>query len=239
MLLSIPSYAEEILIAAAADLKFAMDEVIKDFKVANPSDKISVVYGSSGTFLLQIQNGAPYDLYFSADIDFPKKLQSMKLTSSEVKPYAFGRLVLWSNQVDASKMTLRDLVDKSISRIAIANPQHAPYGKRASEALQAVNAYDAVKEKLVLAENIGQASQWVKTGNAQVGIIALSLALSSEMQGQGKYSLIDEKLHQRLEQGFVITKHAEKSSLAKRFADNMSSMKTRSVMERYGFVIPK
>lgn len=198
-----------------------------------------MIYGSSGTFLLQIQNGAPFDLYFSADIDYPKKLQSMNLTSSEVKPYAFGRIVIWSSQMDASKMTLKDLNDKSINKLAIANPRHAPYGKRAVEAMKAVGVYDSVSSNLLFAENVGQASQWVLSGNAQIGIIALSLAMSDEMRNKGKYTLIDEKLHQRLEQGYVVTKHGENNKLAKQFAEYMGSKSARSIMERYGFVLPK
>ncbi len=232
-------HAERITIAAAADLKFAMDEVIAGFTKANPSDKIDVVYGSSGTFLLQLSNGAPFDLYFSADIDYPRKLVTMGLAQQPVKPYAFGRLVLWSSQMDASKMTLADLRSKTITRIGIANPKHAPYGKRAEEALKATGVYADVQPKLALAENIGQAAQWVKTGNAQVGIIALSLALSKEMQGSGSYVLIDDQLHQPLEQGFVITKHGSNSALATRFAEYMSTSSSRKIMTSYGFVLPK
>lgn len=238
-LFSFTTQAEEILIAAAADLKFAMDEVVKEFKSTNPTEKIKVIYGSSGTFLVQIQNGAPFDLYFSADIDYPKKLQSMNLTSSEVKQYAVGRIVIWSNQIDASRMTLKDLNDKSIKNISIANPKHAPYGKRAVEAMKAVGVYESVNGKFLFAENVGQASQWVLSGNAQVGIIALSLAMSDEMRNKGKYSLIDEKLHQPLEQGYVVTKHGEKNKLAKQFAEYMGSKSARLIMERYGFVLPK
>lgn len=238
-LLSFASQAEEILIAAAADLKFAMDEIVKEFKKQNPTDKINVIYGSSGTFLIQIQNGAPFDLYFSADIDYPRKLQSMNLTSSDVKLYAFGRIVIWSSQMDASKMTLKDLNDKSINRISIANPRHAPYGKRAVEAMKAVSVYEGISRHLLFAENVGQASQWVLSGNAQVGIIALSLAMSDEMKNKGKYTLIDEKLHQRLEQGYVITKYGENNKLAKQFAEYVSTKSARSIMERYGFVLPK
>ena len=238
-LFSLSSHAEEILIAAAADLKYALDEVIKDFHKANPNDKVKVSYGSSGTFLLQIQQGAPFDLFFSADIDYPSKLQSMNLTSSEVKQYAVGRIVLWSSQVDASKMTIKDLNDKSIIRIAIANPKHAPYGKRAEEAMKAVGVYDSVSSKFVLSENVAQAALWVQTGNAQIGIIALSLALSDEMRGKGKYSLIDESFHQRLEQGYVVTKHGSNKKLSMRFAEHMTAKSTRIVMERYGFLLPK
>ena len=127
--------AGKLTIAAASDLKFAMDEIAAAFRKANPSDTIEVVYGSSGKFQAQIRQGAPYDLYFSADIADPRALAKEGFASSAVKRYAFGRIVLWSASLDASKMTLQSLVEPRIARIAIANPKHAPYGKRAEEAL--------------------------------------------------------------------------------------------------------
>jgi len=126
----------KITIAAAADLKFALDEIVMLFKSAHPAAKIEAIYGSSGKFNTQIRQGAPYDLYFSADIAYPRALKVEGLAASEVQPYAVGRIVLWSPVRDASKMTLADLTDPSIRKIAIANPQHAPYGKRAEEALK-------------------------------------------------------------------------------------------------------
>ena len=153
-------------------------------------------------------------------------------------PYAVGRIVLWSPTVDASKLTLDDLADPKFTRIAIANPRHAPYGKRAEEALRVRGLWEKVEAKLVYGENIAHTAQFVQTGNAEVGIIALSLALSPELAGKGGYYLIPDKLHQPLEQGFIITKRAEGNGLARRFADAMSSPAVRSIMTRYGFVLP-
>ena len=235
---SLPAHAEKITIAAAADLKFAIDEIAAAFRKANAGDDVEVVYGSSGKFNTQIQQGAPYDLFFSADIAFPRELAKAGLAASEVKPYAVGRIVLWSASMDASKMTLDSLADPKISRIAIANPRHAPYGKRAEEALRASRLWDKVEPRLVYGENIANTAQFVQTGNAQVGIIALSLAISPELAGKGGYWLIPDHLHQPLEQGFVLTRRAEGSALAKRFADYMSSTPARAVMTKYGFVLP-
>jgi molybdate transport system substrate-binding protein len=131
--------AEKITIAAAADLKFAMDEIVASFRAAHPGDSVNAAYGSSGNFYTQIQQGAPFDIFFSADVDFAKKLRAAGLASTEPKLYAIGRIVLWSDVRDASKMTLQDLDDPKIQKIAIANPLHAPYGKRAEEALRAVS----------------------------------------------------------------------------------------------------
>lgn len=232
------AHAEKITIAAAADLKFAMDEMVAGFKNSHPDNEVDVVYGSSGKFHTQIKEGAPYDLYFSADIAYPQELAKQGLAASEVRPYALGRIVLWSNSMDAGKMTLASLTDPKISKIAIANPQHAPYGKRAEEALRAAGLWDTVQTKLVFGENIANTAQFVQTGNAQVGVIALSLALNPELSTKGGYFLIPATLHEPLEQGYIITKRGGDKPLAKAFADFMGSRQTRAIMTKYGFVLP-
>jgi molybdate transport system substrate-binding protein len=229
---------EKITIAAAADLKFALDEIVVLFKSTHPAAQIETIYGSSGKFSTQIRQGAPYDIYFSADIAYPRALKAEGLAASEVQPYALGRIVLWSPSRDAGKMTLADLADTSIRKIAIANPQHAPYGKRAEEALRAAGVWEKVEPKLVYGENVAQAAQFVQTGNAQVGIIALSLALSPELAKQGGYALIPEQLHQPLEQGFIITRRAADNALAQAFARFVAGKEARTIMTRYGFALP-
>ncbi len=231
-------HAEKITVAAAADLKFAMDEIVTSFKQSHAGTEVEVIYGSSGKFHTQIQQGAPYDLYFSADINYPRELAKKGLAASEVRPYAFGRIVLWSNSMDAAKMTMASLTDLRISRIAIANPKHAPYGKRAEEALRTSGLWDKLQSKLVFGENIAHTAQFVQTGNAQVGIIALSLAVNSELAKKGGYYLIPENLHKPLEQGYVITKRGARKLLARQFADYMGSKQARTVMTKYGFVLP-
>lgn len=238
LLLALSAHAEKITVAAAADLKFAMDEIVTAFKKTNPNEEVDVVYGSSGTFNTQIQQGAPYDLYFSADIAFPRELARSGYAGSDVKPYALGRIVLWSATQDATRMTMASLTDPKITRIAIANPKHAPYGKRAEEALRASGLWEKVEPKLVYGENIAQTAQYVESGNAQVGIIALSLAVSPELSNKGGYWLIPDTLHQPLEQGFAITKRAAANALAKRFADFVNGTSARAVMTKYGFVLP-
>ncbi|MBV8815998.1 MAG: molybdate ABC transporter substrate-binding protein [Verrucomicrobia bacterium] len=230
--------AEKVTIAAAADLKFAMDEIVSAFKSTNPGADVGVVYGSSGNFYTQLKQGAPYDLFFSADIAYPRDLVNSGLAASEVKPYAFGRIVLWSASLDASRMTLESLTDPKITRIAIANPKHAPYGQRAEEALRSAGLWEKIEPKLVYGENIAQTAQFVQTGNAQVGIIALSLAVSPELASKGGYWLVPENLHQPLEQGYVITKRAENNALARRFADYIAGKDARAIMIKYGFVLP-
>jgi molybdate transport system substrate-binding protein len=231
-------HSQTLTIAAAADLKFALDEIVNNFKKANPAAEVNMVYGSSGLFDAQIQQGAPYDLYFSADIAYPRELAMRGLAASRVVPYAFGRIVLWSTRLDASRMTLASLTGPEVTRIAIANPKHAPYGRRAKEALQSSGLWNQIEPKVVYGDNVAQTAQYVQTGNAQVGIIALSLAVSPALASKGGYGLIPEKLHAPLEQGFIITKRAADNVLAKQFADYMGSRPARAVMTRYGFVLP-
>ena len=238
LLLAAPAQAERITVAAAADLKFAMDEIVVAFEKANPSDQVEVVYGSSGKFHTQVRQNAPYDLFFSADIAFPRALAKAGFAASEVRPFALGRIVLWSASLDATRMTLDSLADPKITRIAIANPKHAPYGKRAEEALRAAGLWEKVEPKLVYGENIAHTAQFVQTGNAQAGIIALALAVNPELARKGNYWLIPDTLPQPLEQGFIITRRAAGSALARRFAAHMDSPAARAVMTRYGFVLP-
>ncbi len=238
MLFAVPAHAAKITIAAAADLKFAMEEIAAAFKQEHPGAEIDVVYGSSGKFQTQIQQGAPYDLYFSADIAFPRELAKKGFAASEVKPYAFGRIVLWSTSMDAATMTLASLTDPKISRIAIANPKHAPYGKRAEEALRASGLWEKIEPKLVYGDNIAHTAQFVQTGNAQAGIIALSLAVNPELAKRGGYWLIPDTLHEPLEQGYIITSRAAGNLLAKSFTAYMNSKPARTVMTKYGFVLP-
>ncbi|HRC61540.1 MAG TPA: molybdate ABC transporter substrate-binding protein [Candidatus Propionivibrio aalborgensis] len=240
--LTLPARAEEkITLAAAADLKYALDEVVVLFIRENPDARVETVYGSSGKFHAQIRQGAPYDLYFSADIAYPRALVEAGLAASEVQPYGIGRIVLWGTTRDAAKMTLMalaDLADPAITRIAMANPRHAPYGQRAEEALRSAGIWERVKPRLVFGENVAQSAQFVQTGNAQFGIIALSLALSPELSEHGSYVLIPETLHRPLEQGFIITRRAAGKPLAQRFARFMKGTDARATMTRYGFVLP-
>lgn len=238
--LALPAHAGgSITIAAAADLKFAMEEIVAAFRQGRPDDRIEVIYGSSGKFHTQIQQGAPFDLYFSADIAFPRGLERAGFAATPTRPYAVGRLVLWSNSRDASQMSLADLADPAIKRIAIANPRHAPYGRRAEEALRAAGVWDKVSSRLVLGENIAQTAQFVQTGNAQVGIIALSLAISPALASAGGHALVDDALHAPLEQGFIVTRRAADNPVATAFADFMGSTPARTIMRRYGFELPR
>jgi molybdate transport system substrate-binding protein len=226
----------EVLIAAAADLKFAMDSLVAAFSRDNPSITVKVVYGSSGNFYEQISNGAPFDLFFSADLDYARRLYQQHKTLSDVKPYGTGQLVLWSKKLDPAAAGINTLLSSAVTKIAIANPAHAPYGKRAEETLQYYHLYDQVKDKLVFGENIAQAAQYAGSGAADVGIIALSLALSPAMQQEGgKYWLIPAAAHQPLQQGYVLLPHAKGNTGASAFAGFFSSAKAAAVLQHFGF----
>ncbi|MFN3545748.1 MAG: molybdate ABC transporter substrate-binding protein [Thiobacillus sp.] len=236
--LSAPAQAEKLTIAAAADLKFAMSEVVEKFRATRPDDQIEVIYGSSGKFFTQIKNGAPFDMYFSADIAFPRELEKQGLAAGTTHPYAIGRIVLWSLKPDLAQTALKDLPRAPIRKFAIANPQHAPYGLRAMEALQHQGVWDAMKPKLVMGENIAHTAQFIDTGAAEAGIVALALVLSPTMQGKGAWTLIPAEWHEPLEQGYVITRRAAGNRLAGDFARYMDSEPARVIMRRYGFVLP-
>src|SRR4051812_25548410 len=139
---SIPSTCQKITIAAASDLKFALDSIIFSFKAHNPGNDVEVIYGSSGKFYEQIINEAPFDIFFSADIDYPNKLKEKKLTASPLKTYGIGQIVIWSKKIDPNVLKMNSLLDAGINKIAIANPEHAPYGKRAQESLVHYGLYE-------------------------------------------------------------------------------------------------
>jgi len=237
LVLSINLTAQTVKIAAAADLRYAMDEIVKEYKKTDPKADIEVIYGSSGNAFTQISNGAPFDIYFSADILYPQKLKEAGLTISEPKLYAIGRIVLWSATVDVSK-GLSVLTDKSVVKIATANPDHAPYGQRSIEALKFYKLYDKVEGKLISGENISQAAQFCLTGNADAGLLALSLVLSPAMSSNGKYFLIDESSHNSLEQAYVILKNAKGNKKVKEFAEFIASKPARKIFKKYGFTLP-
>ena len=228
--------SSRVLIAAASDLKYALDSIISVFKNVNREARVDVTFGSSGKLYEQISNGAPFDLFFSADIDYPSKLKKKGFIVAQIQTYGIGRIVLWSKKIDLTSPDLNVLLKKSIVKVAIANPAHAPYGRRAEEALKKSGIYEQIKDKLVYGENISQTAQFVTTGAADVGIVALSLALSPTMKNmKGFYYVIPDSLHSPLTQAFVMLKHAQKNSVALRFKDFMLAKDAREILSYFGF----
>lgn len=236
--LGLAAQAQEIRVAAASDLKFALTEIAAEYE-KQTGVKISATFGSSGNFFAQIQNGAPFDLFFSADKDYPQKLAAAGLVEPlPSSPYAIGRIVIWvpgNSALDPAKLQLKTLLDPSIQKIAIANPAHAPYGRAAVAALQKAGIYEQIKEKLVYGENISQAAQFVQSGNAQAGIIAMSLSVSPEMNS-GKRWEIPQELYPELTQWTVVVKASANKEKAREFLAFFR--KQRALMEKYGFVVP-
>jgi molybdate transport system substrate-binding protein len=232
---------KEIRVAAAADLKFAMGELAGEFE-KHQGARVSVTYGSSGNFFSQLQNGAPFDLFFSADIEYPKKLDAAGLAEpGTLYEYAIGRIVIWTPadaNVDVKKHGWETLLDARVEKIAIANPEHAPYGRAAVAALQKAGIYESVKTKLVYGENISQTAQFVQSGNAQAGIVALSLAVSPAMR-DGKRWEIPAEMHPALEQGAIVLKDAKNKDAALAFLEFVKSAVGRATLAKYGFEFPE
>lgn len=233
--------AGEIKVAAASDLTFAFKDVATQFE-KQTGDQIKLTYGSSGNFFAQIQNGAPFDLFFSADIGYPQKLEAAGLAEpGTIYEYASGKLVIWvpsASKLDLGR-GLETLLDPGIRKIAIANPQHAPYGVAAVAAMRHDAIYDKVKDKLVLGENISQTAQFVESGNADVGLVALSLAVAPAMKDKGRYVEIPTADYPPIIQAAVILKSSRNKELANQFLKFLKEPATVAMMERYGFSIPK
>ena len=230
-----------LVVAAASDLQAAMPELVREFeRAANATVKVS--FGSSGNFFAQIQNGAPFDVYFSADIDYPKQLvASGHAEASSLYRYASGRIVLWTRKdsgIDVSK-GLKGLTDPRVTRIAIANPKYAPYGRAAEAALRYDKVYDAIRSKLVLGENISQTAQLVESGNAQVGVIAHSLALGQALRASGTYAEIPAAAHPPIDQAAVIVSGSRNKALAGEFLAYLRSEAGSRTLQRFGFTRPQ
>lgn len=229
--------AQAITVAAAADLQFAMQDVAARFQ-KEAGKTVKLIYGSSGNFFQQIQNGAPFDMFFSANLDYPKKLESAgMIVSGSYYQYARGKIVIWvpnESKLDISS-GLQGLTNSSVKKIAVANPQQAPYGQAAVAAMQKENIYDQVKDKLVLGENISQTASFVVSGSADVGIVALSLAVSPNMKGRGRYVEIPVGEYPPIEQACVILTSSKNKETAEKFLSFIETAEVADTLKRYGF----
>ena len=231
----------ELSVAAAADLSFCLDALDAEFTKANPGTQVQVATGASGNFYAQIQNGAPFDVFLSADMDYPRKLtESGDADAKSLSLYAVGHLALWSTNpaVDPAK-GLAVLTDPQVKKLAIANPEHAPYGRSARAALEQAGLWDKLQDKIVLGENIAQTAQFVQSGNADAGLVAYSLLKSPKLADVGRYWLLPEDSYPRQNQGVVITKHGAANPLAAKYLAFLSSPAARKVFEQYGFLLPQ
>jgi molybdate transport system substrate-binding protein len=231
-----------VTVAAAADLKFALDDLLAAFHQAHPDIRAEVSYGSSGNFFAQLSNRAPFDVFFSADIDYPRRLIEQGLADRDSEfVYAVGHLVVWTRRdspLDVEKLGVRALLEPAVRKIAIANPKHAPYGRAAEAALQKLQVYDQVRDRLVLGENVAQAAQFVETGAADAGVIALSLALAPTLRDKGRYWEVPLDAYPRLEQGGVILSWARDRAAADTLRAFVLGPEGKVVLRRYGFFLP-
>lgn len=239
-LLVASAWSEELLVAAAADLNQVLPVVAERFQRESKIE-VKLSFGSSGNFFAQIQNGAPFDLFFSADIDFPKRLETAGLAEpGSLFEYAVGKIVLWvpkDSHVDVNR-GLSLLLEPNVRKIAIANPVHAPYGKAAMAALQQDQLYERVKNKIVLGENISQTFELVHSGNAEVGIVAESLAMAPKAKDTGRFFVIPTTLYPPIRQGAVVIKASQRKDAAKAFIEFLKRPEIVALMEQYGFEVP-
>ena len=233
--------AQDLTVAAASDLQTVFPSLADQFQRAS-GHAVKPTFGSSGNFFAQIQNGAPFDIFFSADSDYPKHLEAAHLAApNSLRVYARGRIVLWTRNdsgVDVRR-GLAVLSDPRVRRIAIANPEHAPYGRAAVAALEHERLYGGVKSKLVLGENISQAAQFVQSGNADAGLLALSLALAPALRGAGTYVEVPAVFYPPIEQAAVILKASRRKDGARRFLAFLARPDSAQALRDAGFLDPR
>jgi len=236
-----PARRGKVRVAAAADLNAAFPDLIMRFGASHDVD-VSVSYGSSGNFYAQLINEAPFDMFLSADVSYPNQLAARGLTLPQSEfTYAIGRIVVWapaSSTLDVEHEGLQVLTQASIKHVAIANPEHAPYGRAAVAAMQSAGVYDRVKPKLVVGENIAQTMQFVQSGAAEVGIVALSLVLAPNVDDKGRRFDIPASTYPRLEQGGTILKAAADVDAARAFRGFLLSADGQAILKQYGFSLP-
>jgi molybdate transport system substrate-binding protein len=225
----------EITVAAASDLTPAFEELGREFEAVNKT-RVVFVFGSTGMLTRQIENGAPMDLFAAANVGYIDQLQQKGLIIPDTKAiYARGRITLWTTADSPLKLEkVADLTRPEVKRIAIANPDHAPYGLAAQQALQSAGIWEAVKPKLVYGDNIRQTLQYAETGNVEVAIVALSLS----QQSKGRWTLIPEELHQPLDQGLAVIKTTHNETAARAFASFITGPRGKEILGKYGFAFP-
>lgn len=231
-----------VRVAAASDLKFALADVITAFEKDSPEVKIEPTFGASGVLFEQLSNKAPFDVFLSADITYPRKLVEQGLADGDTEfLYAYGELVLWTSKfsgIDVLKLGIQAVNAPKVRKVAIANPATAPYGRAAEAALKSLGVYDDVKDRLVQGTNIAETAQFVESGAADVGLIALSLAVSSAMRDKGTFWLVPADAFARLEQGGVILSAAKDRAAAEKFREFLTSPHARQTLTNFGFNPP-
>jgi molybdate transport system substrate-binding protein len=234
-----PSHGE-IKVAAASDLTFVLEELNAAFRAAHADTTVKVTTGASGSLFAQLKQGAPFDVFLSADLNFPRELVKAGVAEeASLTTYAVGHLVLWTTKTNVSVTSgFAILTNPLVTRVAIANPATAPYGRAAKAALTHAGVWDAVQPKLVLGENIAQTAQFVQSGNVDAGLVGLSLVSAPKLAGVGTWWPVPESAHPRLEQGGVLTAHGATNELARAYLQFLRSEPARAIFDRFGFRLP-
>lgn len=230
-----------LTIAVASSMQFAMADLLKEFHTAHPDLTVKATYGSSGNFFAQIQNQAPFDVFLAADMDYPARLVKAGLALDDLSTYAVGGLVLWApkdSSLAVEKLGSSVLNNPAVKKIAIANPKLAPYGAAAVAALQSLKLYTQAEPKLVLGENIAQTAQFVESGAADVGILALSHALAPQMKDKGRFWEVPSDAFPPIQQGMVILKRTPNADAARTFRDFLLGPAAGRILQRHGFKLP-
>lgn len=235
LLAAITVSAQKVNVAAAANLRYVLEEIKTAYLKQNPKAKVNLTFGASGTLVQQIQNGASFDFFMAADNEFPLKLKEKGLTTGPMSTYAFGKLAIYSTTLDVSKQGLDILKSSAIKKIAIANPETAPYGERAVQLLKSQKLYESLKSKIVLGENISQTAQFAFTGNAEIGFVALSLALAPDMAGKGDYYIVPQSMYQPIEQACILIKTQVLNTEAAKFKKFVLSPNSKAIWEKWGY----
>ncbi len=230
--------AAELTVAAASDLSFALKDISANFQ-RETGNTIKVSFGSSGNLYTQILNGAPFDVFFSADTQYPQELSDSRLVEpGTMQVYAIGHLVLYlpkDSRLDSERKGLEALLDPTVKKIAIANPEHAPYGRAAVAALKRAGVYYKILAKLVYGENVSQAAQFVQSGNAQAGLVPLSLAMAPTLKDSGRYWTVPPDYYPALKQAVIIMQGSRNKKLALEFLQFLKKPESVEVLKRYGF----
>ena len=240
LVLSVASFTQtKLTVAAAANVQYVLNELVKDFE-SSTGIKVDIILNSSGKITAQIKEGAPYDVFVSADIKYPQELYKSGYAIDSPKVYANGLLVLWTTKAGIKpESDLKILISGAVKKIAIANPATAPYGMASVEAMNYYKVYDKVKDKLVFGESISQTSQYINSGAADIGFTAKSIVLSNEVHGKGTWIDVDRKAYNPIRQGAVILKHGNETNrdAAQKFYDYLYSQKAKNILKKYGYVV--
>lgn len=239
LLLCCPAYADTLTVAVAANVQYAFDDLQAEFRKES-GHELKPVYSSSGKLTAQILNDAPFDVFLSADMEYPEKLHKEGFAATAPKVYAYGALVLWTlKDIDLGKWQ-SVLAGPAVEKIAVANPRTAPYGRETMKALAHFKLDETLKSKFVFGESIAQTNQYIHSRSADAGFTAKSVVLAPEMKGQGKWIDVPKESYQPIAQGVVVLRHGQKNNpkAAQQFHDFVLSAKARAILERHGYLLP-